>query len=98
VEEDEPDKSAPVECPRCGKDTPAHKDACQWCYQALDYESAAELRAEKREVRQAALRFSKEHPELIDDVEGGTDLFALFENDPNHHEDAREFIEALSDG
>jgi integrase len=98
VEEDERDDLAPVECPRCGRDTPVDEDFCQWCYQALDYEGASELRGEQREVRKAALRFIKSNPELLDEIEAATDLSTLFEENPELHEDARAFADALSDG
>lgn len=40
VSEEEPDETAPVECPRCGKDTPPDRDLCVWCGQALEPDAA----------------------------------------------------------
>jgi hypothetical protein len=36
VEEDEPESNAPIECPRCGDQTPRERDLCVWCGQALE--------------------------------------------------------------
>ena len=35
VEEEEPERTAPHDCPRCGKQTPCDRDLCVWCGQAL---------------------------------------------------------------
>lgn len=35
-EEDESEEIAPLDCPRCGKETPREKDLCVWCGQALE--------------------------------------------------------------
>ncbi|WP_418280802.1 tyrosine-type recombinase/integrase [Halorubrum sp. DTA98] len=40
VETTEPDPTAPVECPRCGEDTPRERDLCVWCGQALAPDAA----------------------------------------------------------
>jgi hypothetical protein len=41
--EPEPDKQStgPLDCPRCHRDTPAHKSHCMWCNFALSHEAAA---------------------------------------------------------
>lgn len=36
IEDDEPDPTAPLECPRCGEQTPRDRDLCVWCGQALE--------------------------------------------------------------
>ncbi len=36
VAEEEPDPTAPLECPRCGERTPRDRDMCVWCGQALE--------------------------------------------------------------
>lgn len=36
VEKPEDDKIAPIECPRCGDETPREKSLCVWCGQALE--------------------------------------------------------------
>lgn len=98
VEEAEPDDLAPVECPRCSRDTPADEDRCMWCNQPLDYDATAELHAEQREVRKATLRLIQSNPELLNDIEAATDLQTVLEENPELHEAAREFQQALSDG
>lgn len=40
VSADEPDKTAPLECPRCGEQTPRQRDLCVWCGQALEPNAA----------------------------------------------------------
>ncbi|MFB6202496.1 MAG: tyrosine-type recombinase/integrase, partial [Halorhabdus sp.] len=46
-EEASDDEIAPLECPRCGKDTPREKPLCVWCGQAL--EPGAAERADRLE-------------------------------------------------
>lgn len=36
IEDDEPEPTAPRECPRCGEQTPRNRDLCVWCGQALE--------------------------------------------------------------
>jgi hypothetical protein len=40
VAEEEPDPLAPLECPRCGEETPRERDLCVWCGQALEPDAA----------------------------------------------------------
>jgi len=40
ADEDEPDEIAPLDCPRCGKETPRARDLCVWCGQALEPDAA----------------------------------------------------------
>jgi hypothetical protein len=47
--DDEPD--APVECPRCSKETPPDSEECVWCGQALTATRAAEKSQERDETR-----------------------------------------------
>jgi len=42
-EDDEPDPTAPLECPRCERETPRSKDACVWCGQAMSPTAAQKL-------------------------------------------------------
>lgn len=39
VSEDEPDPTAPIECPRCHNDNPHDVDFCVFCDQALSHEA-----------------------------------------------------------
>ncbi|ARS89945.1 tyrosine-type recombinase/integrase [Natrarchaeobaculum aegyptiacum] len=55
VEDEEPDPTAPLECPRCGRDTPRKEPICVWCGQAMDPQAATELdEAGERESRSLA--------------------------------------------
>lgn len=37
------DPTAPLECTRCGRETPREEPLCVWCEQAMDPQAAAEL-------------------------------------------------------
>ncbi|EMA39125.1 tyrosine-type recombinase/integrase [Halobiforma nitratireducens] len=55
VSEDEPDPIAPLECTRCGRETPRDEPLCVWCGQAMDPQAAAELdEADDREAEALA--------------------------------------------
>jgi hypothetical protein len=47
--DDKPD--APVECPRCGQESPAGSAECVWCGQALSATRAVEKSQERDETR-----------------------------------------------
>ncbi len=49
VQEDEPEDRSPLECPKCGNDTPRDKDLCVWCGQALE-PGVAEVADEMEEM------------------------------------------------
>ena len=99
VETSEPESHAPVECPRCGQETPQERDDCVWCGQALEYDSETlqERREEKKQVRRAALKIAGENPELLDEIEGAQSMMDLFEDNPELYAEAQEFVEALSE-
>jgi hypothetical protein len=68
-----------------------------WCGQVLgDFEAAQEIRAEQKEVRNAAFRLVKANPELIDGIEAARDLGTVFENNPELFDEVQKFQEALS--
>jgi len=98
VEETDPDPIGPVECPRCGRETPRDEDACVWCRQPLEYDEIEARKEDDREVRSAVLRMAKENPDLLDNIEQAREFMDLFEDDPELFADAREFADALSDG
>ncbi|AFZ74605.1 site-specific integrase [Natronobacterium gregoryi] len=55
VEEDEHDPIAPLECTRCGRETPRSEPLCVWCGQAMDPKAAVELdEADDREAESLA--------------------------------------------
>lgn len=62
-------ESGPVECPRCHRNTPAHKTHCMWCDFALSYEAV-----EDREATQEAAV-----DEMVDaDEPGARAMYAEF--------------------
>lgn len=97
VEEEEPEPIGPVNCPRCSKETPRHEDQCVWCGQVLDYDAIGKIKEEQREVRDSVLKLARQNPELLDDYEKARDLMDLFDDDPDLHEDAHSFVEAISE-
>lgn len=98
VETPDPEPIGPRTCPRCEKETPRHSDTCVWCRQPLDYDGIESIRADEREVRDAALRIVQDNPDLLDDYQQARDLTTLFEENPQLFDDARRFAEALDSG
>lgn len=96
VKEDEPEPIGPVECPRCHKETPRHEEQCVWCGQVLDYDAVESLQEDQRELRQSVLKLAKKNPELLGDFEKARELMDLFRDNPEMHEDAQAFVDALS--
>ena len=98
IDEDaEPNPIAPMDCPRCGKETPREKDFCVWCGQATSYDTVEEIKAEEQDLRDSILTLIKEDPELLDDIEKAQEAMTVFENRPDLLEDAERFREALGD-
>jgi integrase len=98
IDEDaEPDPIAPMDCPRCGKETPREKDFCVWCGQATSHDAVEEIKAEEQDLRDSILTLIKEDPELLDDIEKAQEAMTVFENRPDLLEDAERFREALGD-
>lgn len=96
-EEDEPDPTAGVTCPRCEKETPRNESFCMWCNQALDHGAVDEIEATQKEERRQLLRVAKEHPELLDRLEDIEPLVEALGGDPDVIETARRFVEETSD-
>ena len=48
VQEDEPEQTGPVSCPRCEQRTPREKDACVWCGQVLSQKAAEETETQRQ--------------------------------------------------
>jgi integrase len=94
-DEEEPEPIAPMECPRCGRDTPREKDFCVWCDQATSHDAVQEIKAEEQDLRDSILTLIREDPELLDDIERAQDAMTVFEERPDLFEDAKRFREAL---
>jgi integrase len=71
VEEVEEEDDAPIECPRCGQETPRHKDLCVWCSQALTPEAASAATDLERALFDSAGEASGE---LLDDLKELRDI------------------------
>ena len=55
------DPNAPMDCPRCGKETPREKDFCVWCGQATSHDDI--------EKAQEAMTVFENRPDLLEDAE-----------------------------
>jgi integrase len=97
VEIAEPEPIGPIECPRCGRDTPRDEETCMWCDQVLSHAAKAELDEAQRETRTRLLRFAKEHPELLDTLEELEPVAELTGGDPELLAEARRFVDAVRD-
>jgi len=56
VSVEETDPTAPLECPRCGLDTPRNEPVCVHCGQALDPEAAEQVREQDDRLFDSALQ------------------------------------------
>lgn len=91
VQEDEPDPTAPVDCPRCGQETPRGRDECIWCGQPLTQDSVRRQKNDTIELLdfiqtedgtgQSALvelgKILEEYPVLQSAIDADADLEAL---------------------
>ena len=96
-EEQESDPIAPVDCPRCSKETPRDKSFCVWCHQAISPEAVEELRQQERNVRDSILKIVRNDPSLLDDIEKYQTVMNILEDDPALYEDAESFLQALGE-
>ncbi|MFB6201897.1 MAG: tyrosine-type recombinase/integrase [Halorhabdus sp.] len=91
VEEEEHESLAPLECPRCGEETPRDRDLCVWCGQAL--EPGAAEKAEQLEdliVESLAEADGEDAERLLEFREAARD-------DPQVRAEAIEEVAALLD-
>jgi integrase len=65
----EPDPTAPVDCPRCKRDTPRGKPACIWCGQALSHTAAEEMEEQRAAARESVRGVPAEVAEAVDTIE-----------------------------
>ncbi|WP_436343973.1 tyrosine-type recombinase/integrase [Natronorubrum sp. FCH18a] len=96
VEEDEPEPLVGVECPRCTRETPRHKDRCMWCGQLMDPAAQDTIRENESEVRSAALQLVQQDPETVDRIERSERLMDLLEDRPELEEEVFELAEELT--
>ncbi|QLK27185.1 site-specific integrase [Natrinema zhouii] len=65
VSNEEPDSIAPLECPRCSRETPRKEPLCVWCGQALDPQAATEVDEIDGEVSESLASLSPEKAERL---------------------------------
>lgn len=95
VEEDDHKQDAPVVCPRCDRETPPDEAFCVWCDQALEHGAVEEIEREQEAKRRELLRFVKDNPDFLDQVEGMEPIIELFDGDTAVIDRAKQFSEAL---
>lgn len=95
VEEEEPDPIAPVECPRCSRETPRDEEFCVWCDQAIKPDAVEQLKTDERRVQRIILGFAKDDPSLLDDVEEREKLLTVLQDDPDAQRRAEQFLEEI---
>lgn len=91
VEEEEPDQTAPLDCPRCGRQTPPDKDLCVWCGQALEPGAAERADALDDLIVKSVAEASG------DDASRLLEFRDAAKNDPKLRAEAIEEIEGLLD-
>ncbi len=94
VETEEADSHAPLECPRCDKQTPADEAFCVWCNQAMDPQAVQEIEEKETEQRQNLLTLAKENPELLEQLEQMEPLMKALGDDPELIDVATQFAES----
>lgn len=97
VEEEEPEPIGPVECPRCEKETPRHRETCVWCNQPLEYGAIESIEDDQKEVRDQVFRLAQENPEFLEDIQQARKFSDIVDDNPEILEDAQTFAESLSD-
>jgi integrase len=95
VSDEEPKKIGPVECPRCGRETPRDKDFCVWCEQAIDPGAVEQLKLDERKVQRVILGFARNDPSLLEDVEDREELLTVLQDNPEAQQRAEEFLDEL---
>ncbi len=79
------------------RDAP-RRGVCVWCGQAVEAGAIETVREEQEDARRALLRAAQDNPELLDQIERVQDTMAFVDDNRDVLEDARGFIDALSDG
>lgn len=69
VETEEPEDTGPIECPRCGQETPREGDRCMWCGFALSHEAAQEAEQKQQAAFDALPKLLEEDIDTQDATE-----------------------------
>ncbi len=96
VADEETDPIGPVVCPRCDRETPRTEEFCVWCEQALDQEAVNKLKQGERETHRAILRFGKQHPEILDEVQEREAMMTFLEDNPELQREVSQYIKATN--
>lgn len=64
--------------------------------QTIDPGTVQQLKLDKRRVQRVILRFAKDDPSLLDDVEEREELLTVLHNDPVAQRRAEQFLEEIS--
>jgi len=64
AEEDEPEPTAPLTCPRCDRETPRSKEVCVWCGQPMSPDAVARL----SEIEDDTFEDASEADDLVDEI------------------------------
>lgn len=97
VEDEDDGPTGPVECPRCGRDTPREEPTCMWCNQAIEHGSVEEIKSEQDEQRRALLRIAKRNPDILDKLEDIEPVIEAFGGDADLIQAAQQFTEAVGE-
>jgi integrase len=97
VEEEDNGPTGPVECPRCGRDTPREEPFCMWCNQALDHGAVEDIRKDQDEQRKALLQIASQNPELLEKLEDIEPVIEAFGGDPELIQAAQQFTAVIED-
>jgi hypothetical protein len=96
VSADEADPVGPVECVRCGRDTPREEPKCMWCGQALDHQAVEDVDDVQEEEFRHLLRLAQENPEFVDTAEDMKGMISAFDGDPDLVDRMRRFAAAAN--
>jgi integrase len=93
IGDDEPDPTAPVECPRCHNQNPHDVDFCVFCDQALSHDAVEDIQDEQTELRRELLDVVQENPEILDRVDELERLVELADEHPSLLETVTETVD-----
>ncbi|GAB7090267.1 hypothetical protein JCM18237_05380 [Halorubrum luteum] len=95
VEDDDPELHAPIECPRCHRETPADEAFCVWCRQALEHDAVREIEETEEEQRRNLLKIAQEYPDLLESMEEMEPLIEALGGNADLIDAAASFTEAV---
>jgi len=85
----------PVECPRCGRDTPREDPSCMWCNQALSHKGIEEIKEAEDDQKRTLFRIAARDPDLVDKLEEIEPMIEAFGGDPELIQAAQQFTNEL---